>query len=123
MQWCVRLTVVRASATILIGALLCGAQPRDPGPRSGTGGAGGPLPGLTAAQLAAFNGGLAAFQEIDEVAGGLGPRFNLDSCGGCHAFPAIGGASPALNPQVAVASKMGARNSIPPFITASGPIR
>ena len=34
---------------------------------------------------------------------GLGPRFNLDSCGGCHAAPAIGGTSPAVNPQVAKA--------------------
>jgi len=78
---------------------------------------------LTAAQLAAFTAGLAVFQEIDGVADGLGPRFNLDSCGGCHAFPAIGGASPALNPQIAVAVKLGARNSIPPFITSDGPVR
>jgi CxxC motif-containing protein (DUF1111 family) len=73
--------------------------------------------------LAAFTAGLAVFQEIDGVADGLGPRFNLDSCGGCHAFPAVGGASPALNPQIAVAGKMGGRNSIPPFITSDGPIR
>ena len=30
-------------------------------------------------------------------------RMNLDSCGGCHAQPAIGGSSPAVNPQVAFA--------------------
>ena len=57
------------------------------------------------------------------MADGLGPRFNLDSCGGCHAAPAIGGASPALNPQVAVASRLGATNTLPAFITADGPIR
>jgi len=117
------LTIARVGATVVIAAAVCGAQPRDPGVRSGSPGAGGPLTGLTAAQLAAFTAGLAAFQEIDSVADGLGPRFNLDSCGGCHAFPAIGGASPALNPQVAVASKLGGRNSIPPFITADGPVR
>src|SRR5205823_5387975 len=75
------------------------------------------------AELAAFTAGLAAFQEIDDVPHGLGPRFNLDSCGGCHAFPAIGGASPAVNPQLAVASLLGAKHSIPSFITQSGPIR
>ena len=117
------LTIACVGATVLIAAAVCGAQPRDPGVRSGSPGAGGSLTGLTAAQLAAFTAGLAAFQEIDDVPDGLGPRFNLDSCGGCHAFPAIGGASPALNPQIAVAGKLGGRNSIPPFITSDGPIR
>ncbi len=123
MRLSVRWTGVRVCAAALTVAAIGIAQPRDPGLRGGSAGAGGALPGLTAAQLAAFNAGLAAFQEIDDVAGGLGPRFNLDSCGGCHAFPSIGGASPALNPQIAVASRMGASNSIPPFITAGGPIR
>jgi CxxC motif-containing protein (DUF1111 family) len=54
---------------------------------------------------------------------GLGPRFNLDSCAGCHVHPEIGGSSPALNPQIAVAHKAGATNQIPSFITANGPIR
>ncbi|MCU1275643.1 MAG: hypothetical protein JWO48_3074, partial [Bryobacterales bacterium] len=104
-------------------APLCVAQPHDPGVRGGLAGAGGPLPGLSAAQLAAFNDGLVAYQEVDDVAKGLGPRFNLDSCAGCHAAPAIGGVSPALNPQVAMATANGARNTIPPFITANGPVR
>ncbi len=47
----------------------------------------------------------------------------MDSCAGCHAFPDAGGSSPALNPQIAVATKAGAKNAIPPFITASGPVR
>ena len=33
---------------------------------------------------------------------GLGPRFNLNSCAGCHKFPAVGGSSPVHNPQVDV---------------------
>lgn len=77
-----------------------------------------------------FLAGSAKFQQVDSVKGGfggtdvgLGPGFNLDSCGGCHAFPAIGGSSPKLNPQIAMASKNGARNSIPSFITANGPVR
>jgi CxxC motif-containing protein (DUF1111 family) len=98
-------------------------QVHDPGVRGGPSGTGSPLSGLTSAELAAFTSGLATFQEVDDVAHGLGPRFNLDSCLGCHAFPAAGGASPALNPQVAVAGKLGANNTLPSFITSDGPVR
>src|SRR5262245_49056 len=104
-------TAVRVCAAAFFVTAISSSQTRDPGLRGGAPGAGCPLPGLTSAQLAAFNAGLVAFQEIDDVAHGLGPRFNLDSCGGCHAFPAIGGASPALNPQIAAASRMGASNT------------
>jgi CxxC motif-containing protein (DUF1111 family) len=47
----------------------------------------------------------------------------MDGCGGCHAFPATGGSSPTTNPQVAVATAMGATNTVPSFITANGPVR
>src|SRR5262249_60543505 len=63
--------------------------------------AGGPISGLTTNQTKFFNDGKDAFEEVDAVPDGLGPRFNLNSCAGCHAFPAVGGSSPALNPQVA----------------------
>src|SRR5258708_5148093 len=79
-------------------ALVAALAQTDPGIRSGPADAGGPLPGLTSGQQAFFNQGQDTFQEIDAVSGGLGPRFNADSCGACHAFPAVGGASPALNP-------------------------
>src|SRR5215510_12509417 len=50
---------------------------RDPGPRTGTPGAGKPLAGLTGPQLSLFNAGLAEFKKRDEVkADGLGPRMN-----------------------------------------------
>jgi CxxC motif-containing protein (DUF1111 family) len=61
------------------------------------------------------------FGETEQVADGLGPRFNLDSCGGCHAQPALGGSSPPVNPQVAVAKA--AKNTLPAFITTDGPVR
>ena len=96
---------------------------KDPGLRSGPAGAGGPLPGLTSAELAFFRAGRAAFLEVEAVKDGLGPRFNLDSCGGCHAQPAVGGSSPSVNPQVAVATKNGARNTVPSFIKLDGPVR
>jgi len=41
----------------------------------------------------------------------------------CHAAPAVGGTSPALNPQVALATLHGATNTVPSFITESGPVR
>jgi CxxC motif-containing protein (DUF1111 family) len=68
--------------------------------RGGAPGAGGPISGLTTKEGKFYNSGLAAFQEVDTVLSGLGPRFNLNSCAGCHAAPAIGGSSPASNPQV-----------------------
>jgi CxxC motif-containing protein (DUF1111 family) len=95
----------------------------DPGVRGGAAGAGGPIAGLTANQQAFFDAGTDVFGEIDAVPNGLGPRFNLDSCAGCHAQPAVGGTAPALNPQVAVATRAGATNVLPPFITAGGPVR
>ena len=96
---------------------------RDPGVRRGAAGAGGMLPGLTAMQQAYFASGLEAFSEADGVGDGLGPRFNLDSCVGCHSQPAAGGTSPAVNPQVAIATAFGARNMLPAFVKIDGPVR
>jgi CxxC motif-containing protein (DUF1111 family) len=113
-----------AAAPMLVGAQSLGPSgPRDPGVRGGAAGAGGMLPGLNAGERAFFTAGQGTFQEVDAVPDGLGPRFNMDSCAGCHAFPAVGGSSPALNPQVAVAAKAGADNAVPSFITANGPVR
>jgi len=77
-----------------------------------------------------FQDGLDRFQEVEAVSGsahnGLGPRFNLDSCAGCHAQPTIGGSSLPTNPQFTVISRHvvnGSTNTIPSFITANGPTR
>jgi CxxC motif-containing protein (DUF1111 family) len=103
---------------------------RDPGVRSGPASAGVMLPGLTPTQKEAFGIGREAFLEVASVQGtipdteaGLGPRFNLDSCAGCHVHPDIGGTSPALNPQVEMAKKEGADNDVPSFIKKDGPVR
>jgi len=103
---------------------------RDPGVRSGPVPTDLKLPGLTSTEQRAFDVGLEAFQEVASVQGvipdteaGLGPRFNLDSCGGCHTQPVVGGSSPAINPQVEVAKKERAHNEIPSFIKRDGPIR
>jgi len=105
----------------------------DPGVRGGAAGAGQPLASVAANNpttiLDFFNDGLDRFTEVDSVSGtieegfGLGPRFNSRSCAACHAQPAIGGTAPALNPQVADATADGARNTVPSFITATGPVR
>src|SRR4051812_9188996 len=97
--------------------------PVDPGVRGGDPGAGGALTGLSDAERQYFEVSKEVFQEVDAGPDGLGPTFNLDSCSGCHSQPAIGGTSPAVNPQVAVATLMGAKNTVPSFITANGPIR
>jgi CxxC motif-containing protein (DUF1111 family) len=96
---------------------------RDPGVRGGPAGAGGPINGLTAREFEFFTAGKTSFEEVDGVAEGLGPRMNLDSCGGCHAQPATGGTSPFVNPQVAFASKDGGTDRVPFFITRNGPVR
>lgn len=103
---------------------------RDPGVRSGSASAGVMLPGLTAIEQQVFGVGREAFQDVASVQGtvpntepGLGPRFNLDGCAGCHTHPDIGGTSPAVNPQIEVAKKQGATNDIPSFIKRDGPVR
>jgi CxxC motif-containing protein (DUF1111 family) len=95
-----------------------------------------------------FNASLDRFQEVDSVSGGittpfpeagsgLGPRFNSNSCASCHVFPILGAGSPpgnfvttdnsgrtiTGNPQVSVANLDGARNTVPSFLTANGPVR
>ena len=95
----------------------------DPGLRPGAAGAGAPLAGLSPNELVFFDAGRDDFAEAEGIGDGLGPRFNLDSCAGCHLQPDIGGSSPAVNPQVAAATAFGARNTVPSFITSNGPIR
>jgi CxxC motif-containing protein (DUF1111 family) len=112
------------SALVVISASVVAANlAADPGVRSDPPGAGVAIAGLTANQMAFFQAGAKVFAEVDDVPHGLGPRFNLDSCGGCHAYPAMGGSSPPTNPQVAAAGRNGAMNSVPSFISADGPVR
>jgi CxxC motif-containing protein (DUF1111 family) len=115
----------------------------DPGVRGGPAGAGGPLPNLIPgggsqpSSPGFFQAAKVFFVSVFSVTGsindagqgatdggpGLGPRYNFNSCTGCHAQPAAGGTSPKVNPQVAVATLHGARNVVPPFITLDGPVR
>jgi CxxC motif-containing protein (DUF1111 family) len=103
------------------------AGPVDPGVRGGAAGAGGPLKGLVADETAFFQDGQTRFLDVEVVTGGanngLGPRFNSNQCFSCHSQPAVGGTSPAQNPLIAVATLNGAKNTVPWFITAKGPVR
>ena len=95
----------------------------DPGVRGGAPGAGGPIAGLSTNELAFFNLGKEDFEEAEDVPDGVGPRMNLDGCGGCHSQPATGGTSPAVNPQLAFAKKDGGTDFVPSFINLNGPVR
>lgn len=61
----------------------------------------------------------------------LGPTFNGNGCAVCHEQPAVGSSSPGLaskqnsaqNPQAALATRYGAINTAPSFITANDPVR
>ena len=122
--------VISASFSDNVWSQMARLAARDPGVRPGPIPTDLKLPGLTPMEQRAFEVGLEAFEEVASVKGtipdteaGLGPRFNLDSCGGCHIQPAVGGSSPAINPQVEVAKKERAHNEIPSFIKRDGPIR
>ena len=126
-------TIKLASVITLATLFLAGmafAQ-TDPGVRGGPAGAGGPLAGLNSDEVNFFKAATDRFAEIDSVSGaiageagkGLGPGFNSNSCASCHAQPAVGGTSPAINPQFAVAHLDGATNQIPSFLSLHGPAR
>jgi CxxC motif-containing protein (DUF1111 family) len=119
-------TALAGSALLLIAAALHAQTdpgPRPGGPQVGPPSSGRPLDGLTGSQLDAFDRGRRAFGRVQNVDDGLGPRYNLDSCTGCHSQPAPGGSAPRVNPQIAVATKLGADNRIPQFIQQDGPVR
>ena len=128
MKLLVRISLLSFSFCIFAAASGGGSKkPVDPGVRSGPAGAGGPLNGLTADEMAFFQDGKSRFAEIEVVQGGtnngLGPRFNSNQCLSCHTQPDMGGSSPAKNPLLDVAHLNGAKNTVPWFISANGPIR
>ena len=129
---------LRLTAILTLGLLFITSQAfsqSDPGIRGGPPGAGGPLASVAADNpltiLKFFDDGQNRFEEVDSVMGtisgeagkGLGPRFNAMGCARCHAFPAVGGTSPSVNPQIVDAGADGAINLPPSFVTLSGPVR
>jgi CxxC motif-containing protein (DUF1111 family) len=122
----VLLGILAFGLAVQVGVLQADFRASDPGVRpdpTGPPSAGLQIAGLSGPETELFNAGKEDFEEVDTIASGLGPRFNLDSCAGCHSAPAIGGSSPAVNPQVKVATDFGARNIVPYFVTINGPVR
>jgi len=120
------------AAGLLLAALCCFAAinpgPSDPGVQGANRGTGATIinptndPGYTAF----FQDGFNRFQAVEAVSNsasvGLGPRFNSNQCSSCHAQPAVGGSSAAVNPQFQfVQNGVAPGNTIPSFITANGP--
>src|SRR2546427_6817612 len=95
----------------------------DPGVRGGAAGAGGQLEGLSGTQAAFFTAGAAEFAEEDNVPDGLGPRMNLDSCGGGHHQPPPRRTSPVLDPPGALPGQGGGPHPGPPVGSPHGPGR
>jgi CxxC motif-containing protein (DUF1111 family) len=116
--------MIRCALAFLFFTSLCLAQ-KDPGVRGGSPGAGGPISGLKANELALFVEGRVRTVQLESVcdtcndvtlgsdtgqdpnlatltnSSGLGARFNGDQCSVCHQQPAIGGSGGFLvpNPQ------------------------
>jgi hypothetical protein len=135
--WILAAVVWAAVATALSGSATAQTV-QDPGVRGGPPGAGGPLPNLVPGGAGFFSAATTFFTHVNSVTGtindgaalgvanggpGLGPRYNLNQCSGCHTQPAVGGTSPAVNRQMAGATLDGAKNIVPPFITRNGPVR
>jgi len=118
------LLIASAAAVLAIQASVSSQfRAHDPGVRGGVANAGAAVSGVTRREAVFFDVGKDDFSESETVAEGLGPRMNLDSCVGCHAQPAAGGSSPAINPQVAFATANGGRDKVPSFISIDGPVR
>jgi CxxC motif-containing protein (DUF1111 family) len=100
----------------------------DPGPRPLPAGAGGFLGTLSPNEVQIEPSLTTEFNRVHDVVvtspvdGGLGPRFNANSCATCHAYPAPGGSTPPNNPLYNVYKYNGASNTMPSFITPTGPV-
>src|SRR5215471_12535537 len=101
----------------------------DPGPRPLPANAGNFYTTLNANQKNITTRLTQIFTEVNFVAGGplvktvgMGPRFNSNSCSSCHAYPAVGGSSPPNNPLFSIYQLEGATNTMPYFITPTGPV-
>ncbi len=125
------LAIAGIALTVILNPGTIAAQ-HDPGPRPVAPDA-APLPYSELGQdlQSFFTAAMSDFMEVDSVSGtisgedgsGLGPTFNGNSCAQCHAFPVVGGSSPARNPQVELATLDQAKNTVPSFITSEGPVR
>jgi CxxC motif-containing protein (DUF1111 family) len=89
--------IVAAMAVLSMGQVATPTSTPTPNPNPGSGGGiGDPLPNVTNDELARFLAGQAAFEDEEDVADGLGPVFNENSCVTCHEIGATGGGGTRL---------------------------
>ena len=121
--------VLSLAPLMMVVAVRAQSSAQDPGVRGGKAGAGTFFSGLTQNQKNVEGTITATFIEINSVTGagnggtgnlGLGPRFDLNSCNGCHAQPAVGGSAPFTSNFFSVFDLDGALNEMPYFESQSG---
>lgn len=115
---CLRAFIVRGVALAAATTLLVGCEREAPIPPPVHAEIGSPLPGLTAAEQAAFEAGAVVFGRQFAEAEGLGPRFNENSCDACHTFPVDGGTGET---NVRRISSFDAAGRCDPLVALSGP--
>jgi CxxC motif-containing protein (DUF1111 family) len=113
-------SVPRAADLLVLGPLLafvslasgCYGRTADEGAERAA--PGGPLPGLTSAERAAFERGKRVFERRFTPEEGLGPRYNASSCASCHSVPALGGSAPLYrNFYLGMAGPLGRQTPLP----------
>ena len=110
------LPLVGLATLSLTASAQLGSSGYDFQPRSGE-----PVKGLDAAQLQRFADGLVEFDFVLGVADGLGPVFNDNSCGTCHAFPLSGGSGTKLVTRFGKAASGG--NPFDPLANKGGTLK
>ena len=85
------------AAVLLLGACSGGSGGSGGGAATGSSPSnlGGPIEGLPAATLAAFERGKTLMSHEFTPSEGLGPYYNATSCKACHESPEVGGSAPA----------------------------
>jgi CxxC motif-containing protein (DUF1111 family) len=128
------------SLVMMAGVLVWAQTATDPGPRTGTAGAGTFQNGLTTNEKGFEPAITGQFEQPFSVSGtpscactatcspntcqsqfGLGPRYNSNSCASCHAQPAAGGSSPPSNPLFELGFT-NPSNPMPSFEATNGPV-
>jgi len=125
----IAVAVLSLAPLLMVVAVRAQSSAQDPGVRGGAAGAGTFFPGLTQNQKNVEGTITATFIEINSVTGvgnggtgnlGLGPRFNFNSCNGCHSQPAVGGVAPFTNGFFSIFDLDGALNEMPSFESQTG---
>lgn len=108
------------AAALILGSTGCGGGGgvATPAPQPPSIQLGDPLPGLSAAELAAFERGRAQFTRRFRPSEGLGPFYNATACSSCHSTPVTGGSGRLYrNFYLAVWGPVDAAQPLPPGLS------